>query len=205
MPEPETPLRVLVADGRAERLDEVGRTVASLGHEVISRRGDLEEIGRATLAERPDVAIVIVGESSDDALRAIGRIVQEATCPVIAVLDVQDRAFVERAARRGIFASISGGQDPAELQSSIDITLQRFAEYQNLEGAFGRRAVTERAKGILMERHGLDERAAFEMLRDHARRESRKVVDVAEAVVASFRLLPAGDADASSSGEPGEA
>ena len=43
--------------------------------------------------------------------------------------------------------------------------LRRFAEFQDLEGAFGRRAVTERAKGILMERHAVDETAAFEMLR----------------------------------------
>ncbi len=183
-------------------MDEVGRTVASLGHEVIARQGDLAEIRRATAVERPDLAVVIVGESSDDALRAIDRIVQEAACPVIAVLDVQDRAFVEQAARRGIFAYISGGQDPVELQSSIDVTLQRFAEYQNLEGAFGRRAITERAKGILMERHGIDEHAAFEMLRDHARRNGKKVVDVAEAVVASFRLLPAGEAEGAGPGEP---
>ncbi len=37
----------------------------------------------------------------------------------------------------------------------------------------------ERAKGIVMERHGLDERAAFERLRDHARAGNRRVVDVA--------------------------
>jgi AmiR/NasT family two-component response regulator len=113
---------------------------------------------------------------------------------VIAVLDVQDPTFINQAARRGIFAYISGGGDPAELQSSIDITLQRFAEYHNLEGAFGRRAVTERAKGILMERHAVDERRAFDMLRDEARRRQRKVVDIAEAVTTSHQLLPSGSA-----------
>jgi response regulator NasT len=184
-----TRLRVLVADGRPERLEQVTRTVASLGHEVITRQSELHEIGPMTSIEHPDLALVIVGESSDDALRMIGRIVHEASCPVIAVLDVQDPAFVNQAARRGIFAYISGGEDPAEFQSSIDITLQRFAEYQNLEGAFGRRALTERAKGILMERHGVDERRAFDMLRDEARRSQRKVVDVAEAVVSSHQLL----------------
>jgi len=184
-----TRLRVLVADGRPERLEQVTRTVASLGHEVITRQSELREIGPVTSVEQPDLAVVIVGESSDDALQMIGRIVHEASCPVIAVLDVQDPAFVNQAARRGIFAYISGGEDPAEFQSSIDITLQRFAEYQNLEGAFGRRAVTERAKGILMERHGVDERRAFDMLRDEARRSQRKVVDVADAVVSSYQLL----------------
>jgi AmiR/NasT family two-component response regulator len=183
-------LRVLVADGRPERLAQVTHTVASLGHEVITRQSDLKDIGGDTVLEHPDVAVVIVGESTDEALQMIGRIVHESTCPVIAVLDVQDPAFINQAARRGIFAYISGGEDAAELQSSIDITLQRFAEYRNLEGAFGRRAVTERAKGILMERHGIDERRAFDLLRDEARRSQRKVVDVAEAVAVSYQLLP---------------
>jgi AmiR/NasT family two-component response regulator len=182
-------LRVLVADGRPERLQQVSRAVTALGHEVVMLEGELDAIVQTTAAEHPDLAIVIVGESSDDALRTIGRIVREAACPVIAVLDVEDPAFVNEAARRGIFAYIRGGSGPAELQSSIDITLQRFAEYHNLEGAFGRRAVTERAKGILMERHGIDERAAFDLLRDEARRTNRKVVDVAEAVATSHRLL----------------
>jgi AmiR/NasT family two-component response regulator len=183
-------LRVLVADGRPERLEQVTHTVASLGHEVITRSSGLHAVGRATAEERPDLAVVIVGESSDEALQMIGRIVHEATCPVIAVLDVQDRDFINQAAREGIFAYVLGGRDPAEFQSSIDITLQRFSEYQNLEGAFGRRAVTERAKGILMERHSIDERRAFDMLRDEARRSQRKVVDVAEAVASSHQLLP---------------
>jgi AmiR/NasT family two-component response regulator len=75
-------------------------------------------------------------------------------------------------------------------QSSIDIVLRRFAEYHELEGAFGRRAVTERAKGILMERHSIDDASAFEMLRDHSRNANRKLVDVAAAVVDGHRLLP---------------
>lgn len=72
---------------------------------------------------------------------------------------------------------------------------ERFAEYHNLEGAFSRRAVTERAKGILMERHSTDEKRAFEMLRDEARRSNRKIVDVAEAVAMSVNLLPRSQAD----------
>jgi AmiR/NasT family two-component response regulator len=77
------------------------------------------------------------------------------------------------------------------MQSAIDIVLRRFAEYHDLEGAFARRAVTERAKGILMERHGMNEQAAFDMLREHARRTQRKLVDVAEAVATSHPMLPA--------------
>ena len=84
----------------------------------------------------------------------------------------------------------SEDEDAPEWQSSIDIVLRRFTEYHDLEGAFGRRAVTERAKGILMERHSVDEDAAFEMLREHRRSSNRKLVDVATAVVDGHALLP---------------
>jgi AmiR/NasT family two-component response regulator len=92
-------------------------------------------------------------------------------------------------AAAGIFAYISDS-DPQDWQSSIDIVLRRFTEYHDLEGAFGHRAITERAKGILMERHSVDEATAFEMLRDHARAANRKLVDIAAAVVDGHALLP---------------
>jgi len=183
-------LRILVADGRREILDEVAHTVSGLGHDVVGE-ADLGDVAALTASLRPDAAIVIVGESSAHALELIGRIVTEASCPVIAILDVEDEAFIREAARRGIFAYITMGREAAALQSSLDVVLSRFAEYHGLEGAFARRAITERAKGILMERHAIDEKQAFTMLREEARRTNRKITDIAEAVALSVRLLPA--------------
>jgi AmiR/NasT family two-component response regulator len=122
-------LRVLVSDGPGVRLDEVTRTIAALGHDVIARESSLPDVARITATERPDVAVVIVHEGTAKALQLIDRIVHEAACPVIAVLDVQDGAFINEAAQRGIFAYIAHGHDPQEMQSSIDIVLHRFAEY----------------------------------------------------------------------------
>jgi response regulator NasT len=113
----------------------------------------------------------------------------EAACPVIVLIHTPDPAFVKEASKRGVFAYITDA-DAMDWQSSIDIVLRRFTEYHDLEGAFGRRAVAERAKGILMERHSIDEPAAFELLREHARSTNRKLVDVASAVVDGHRLLP---------------
>ena len=184
-------LRVLVADGLGEHLDVVTTTVMGLGHEVIPRESSLAEVAQLTASERPDVALVIVSQGTARALEMIDGIVHEAACPVIAILHVQDRHFIMEASKRGIFAYVVDGGDPEELQSAIDVVLKRFAEYHNLEGAFGRRAITERAKGILMERHGIDEEEAFNLLRDHARQTQAKLVDIAEAVVAGHPLLPA--------------
>ena len=185
-------LRVLIANERRDRLALVAPIVAALGHEVIAREIDVDEVGAVTSRERPDVALVGLGESSEHALVLIEKIVQEASCPVILLIHEANPGFVREASRRGIFAYITDGEDEdaPEWQGSIDIVLRRFAEYHDLEGAFGRRAVTERAKGILMERHSVGEDAAFDLLREHARSSNRKLVDVANAVVDGHALLP---------------
>jgi AmiR/NasT family two-component response regulator len=182
-------LRVLIANERRDRLALVAPIVAALGHEVIAREIEVGDVGHVTARERPDVALVGLGESSEHALQLIEQIVQESACPVIVLIHAPDPDFIKEASKRGIFAYITDAE-AKEWQSSIDIVLRRFAEYHDLEGAFGRRAVTERAKGILMERHSVDEAAAFQMLRDHARAGNRKLVDIASAVVDGHPLLP---------------
>jgi AmiR/NasT family two-component response regulator len=183
-------LRVLIANEREERIALVTTLVMELGHVVVAGSTNVAEVGELTAHEYPDVALVGLGTSSAHALELIERIVHEADCPVIAVLEGRDARFVSEAAKRGVFAYIVDGSHE-ELQSALEITLLRFAEYHNLQGAFGRRAQTERAKGILMERYHLEERQAFEMLRDHARQRGQKLVDVAQAVLDGHLLLPA--------------
>jgi AmiR/NasT family two-component response regulator len=195
-------LRVLIANERRERLELLAQVVAGLGHDVIAREIYVKEVGAVTAREQPDVALVGLGLSSEHALELITEIVREASCPVIALLSAKDPAYVHEAARRGVFAYIVDG-DAAELQSAIDITLQRFAEYQNLQGAFGRRALIEQAKGILMARHSLDADRAFDMLRDHSQHNGRKLVDVAQAVVESHLLLLPPSPERAAVPEPG--
>jgi AmiR/NasT family two-component response regulator len=182
-------LRVLIANERKDRLALVALIVAALGHEVIAREIEVEDIGPVTAREQPDVALVGLGKSSEHALQLVEKIVHEATCPVIALIHAPDPEFIKEASKRGVFAYITDA-DAKDWQSSIDIVLRRFTEYHDLQGAFGRRAVTERAKGILMERHSIDEPSAFELLRGHARATNRKLVDVASAVVDGHSLLP---------------
>jgi AmiR/NasT family two-component response regulator len=182
-------LRVLIANERADRLALVAPIVAGLGHEVIAREIEVQDVGAVTARERPDVALVGLGESSEHALGLIDTIVREASCPVIVLLHAPDPGFVREASKRGVFAHISD-DDVEDWQSSIDIVLRRFTEYHDLKGAFSRRALIERAKGILMERHSVDEDAAFEMLRERSRTDNRKLIDLATAVVDGHQLLP---------------
>jgi response regulator NasT len=155
---------------------------------VIAQEVDVKDVGGVTAKEQPDVALVGLGESSEHALALIDKIDQEAACPVILLLHAPDPDLVKEASKRGISACIADS-DVEDWQSAIDIGLRRFSEYHDLEGAFGRRAVIERAKGILMERHSLADAEAFEMLRDQSRRTNIKLAEVAASVVDAHGLL----------------
>jgi response regulator NasT len=146
--------------------------------------------------EDPDLAIVMVHQDDEHALALIQETVEYASGPVIAQTRDGDVEFVARAAERGIAAWIESAT-PEAVQGAIEVALRRYEEtarlqvkVDQLESALERRALIERAKGILMERHGLDERDAFELMRDHARGHSRRVVDVARAVAEGHALLP---------------
>ena len=182
------PLRILIANERKDRLARIAEVVTGLGHEVISRELEVSDVAAATEREHPDLAFVGLGVSGEHALDMISEIVREASCPVIALLEGDDPIWVNEAAKRGIFAYIVDGR-AEEMQSAIDITLRRYAEYSNLEGAFARRAVIEQAKGIMMSRQEIDEQRAFELMRAQSQRTGRKLYDIAEAVIESHLLL----------------
>ena len=88
-----------------------------------------------------------------------------------------------------MFAHISD-DDVEDWQSSIDIVLRRFAEYHDLEGAFGVAPSSSAPKASSWNATPSTTHSAFEMLREHSRTANRKLVDVATAVVDGHRLLP---------------
>lgn len=156
---------------------------------MIAREIDVEDVGTVAARERPDVALVGLSESSEHAPGLIDRIVREAVCPVIVLLHAPPipRSSGKPPSEACPHISDDRRRGLAELDA---IVLRRFAECHDLRGAFGRRALTERATGILMERHSIDEESAFEMLRAHSRSDNRKLIDLAAAFVDGHRLLP---------------
>ena len=175
-------LRVLVADESKAALEPVGEALEQLGHEVIALAVELAETARAIHEHRPDLAIVALHEDREHALELISEIVDEATCPVCLLAADPSRDFLSAAARRGIFAHLDS-TDQTELAGGIDIAVERYRQFRDLLQAFDRRARIERAKGLLMERHGIGEEEAFERLRRHARDTRRPIMGVVEDVL----------------------
>jgi response regulator NasT len=182
-------LSVLVANESFERLARATAIIEALGHRVVARATTLETVASITRQELPDVALVGLGGNPEQALQTISNIVQEAACPVIALLDFDDPDYVNEAAERGVFAYVINS-NARELQNALDITLRRFAEYHRLEGAFARRAIIEQAKGILMERHQIGSQQAFDLLRRQSSDTGRKLIEIAQALIDTHPLLP---------------
>src|SRR4051794_15357608 len=182
-------LRVLVANEHAPRLEALASIVEDLGMDVAAREVDVEAVADRARQVVPDVAVVGLHERHvEHALRMIEEIIGEGICPVVAVTEESDPEFVATAARSGIFAYTTS-LDADSLRGAFDVALRRFGQTEQLEGALARRAVIERAKGILMERYRLDERAAFERLRDQSQRSGQKLVAVCQALLTSHELL----------------
>lgn len=177
-------LKVLVADERQKYLEPVTAAVEDLGHEVIAHEVSIAKVGAATVEHRPAIAIVALHEDTEHALELISEIVDEAVCPVIALADDASREFVAAAAQRGVFAYIDSTNE-TEIQGAIDVALQRYHQFSELLQAFERRARIERAKGVLMERHGLGDREAFEQIRRAARDARRPLIEVVDETLAA--------------------
>src|SRR5918912_1104807 len=181
-------LRVLLADEDDDALRRLADVVEGLGHVVMPFAVSVREVAEIIAREDPDLTIVAVHHDDEHALALIGETVEYATGPVIAQVLDDDVDFVARAAERGISAWVASN-DPASVQAAIEVAIRRYRDERRLAGkvaqletALERRAIIERAKGILMERHGIDDRAAFDRLRSHARSRQAQVVTIARAV-----------------------
>jgi AmiR/NasT family two-component response regulator len=189
-------LRVLIADENEQALRRLHAVLEDLGHEVLAYAVSVQEAIDLIAREDPELAIVVVHRDDEHALALIGEAVEFASGPVIAQLPDADVEFVTRAAEAGISAYVES-MDAEAIQAAIEVAVRRYREanllhekVEQLEGALARRSVIERAKGVLMERHQVGEREAFELLREHARSGGRRVVEVAQAVIEGHALLP---------------
>ena len=189
-------LRILAADEDESTLQATDRMLAELGHEVTAHAVTVKQAADLIASEDPDLSVVVVHDDDGHALDLIEEISEYARGPLIVLLGEHQADFVRNAAERGIDA-FARPQFDAEVQGAIELTMKRHAEMQRLyeqveqlESALERRGTIERAKGILMERHGIGERQAFELLRQQARRSNRRVVELAGAVADGLALLP---------------
>lgn len=144
----------------------------------------------------PDVILMDFENPSRDVLDQMFQVSRIVRRPIAMFVDRSDRGSISAAVDAGVSAYIVDGLKKERVSAILEMTISRFrafdklrAELDQAKSALKDRKVVDRAKGFLMRTKGLDEEAAYNLLRQSAMRQSRKIADVAESLLSSIDLL----------------
>jgi len=190
------PTRVVVAEDEAIIRMDLRELLEEEGYEVVAECGRGDEAVELVREHRPDVALLDIKMPGMDGISAARAIAGERLAAVVLVSAFSQRELIEEASDAGVHGYVVKPFERHDLAPAIEVALARFRSEQQLveaaEGAeeqLAARKVVDRAKGVLMDRHGLPEHAAFEFVQKTAMRERRTMKSVAEEVIAGT-LLP---------------
>jgi response regulator NasT len=192
------PTRVIIAEDEAIIRLDLSETLQEEGYEVVAETGRGDEAVRLVREHRPDVAILDIKMPGLDGLSAAREIAGERLAAVLILTAFSQRDLIERARDAGALGYLVKPFQKAELLPAIEVALGRFREMKSLhdqatslEEQLASRKTVDRAKGRLMDDHGLTEGAAFSFIQKTAMRERRTMRDVADDVLAGS-LAPEG-------------
>jgi two-component system, response regulator PdtaR len=186
-------VRILVAeDETIIRLD-LRALLERSGFEVVAEAKDGDEAVRLAREHEPDLAIMDVKMPRLDGIEAARRILDERPIPIVMLTAYGQDELVARAVEAGVFGYLVKPFREQDLLPAITAARARHAELlelreeaESLADALAARKAIERAKGLLMEKEGLSEQAAFARLRKASQVSGRSLKVVAEAVVAAL-------------------
>lgn len=176
--------RILIADDERLILATMSMGLRDAGYEVIETdngKGAVENC----IKEQPDLAILDINMPGMTGIEAAQQIREQTGVPFMFLSAYGDDEIVQQAVGEGALGYLVKPVDVAKLIPSVKAALKRAADIDqlrergnNLSTALESGRETSMAIGILMERFQLGEEQAFEHLRNLARRQRRKIVDV---------------------------
>jgi two-component system, response regulator PdtaR len=182
--------RVVIAEDEAIIRLDLSETLQEEGYEVVAETGRGDEAVRLVREHKPDIAILDIKMPGLDGLSAAREIAGERLAAVLILTAFSQRDLIERARDAGALGYLVKPFQKAELLPAIEVALGRFKEMKalhdqatSLEEQLESRKVVDRAKGRLMDDHGLTEGAAFSFIQKTAMRERRTMRDVADQVL----------------------
>jgi len=185
------PTRVLIAEDEAIIRLDLRETLEEEGYEIVAETGRGDEAVELARSMGPDLAILDIKMPGIDGLEAARRITDERLCGVLVLTAFSQRDFIEQARDAGALAYLVKPFQKSDLVPAIELAIARFRELsaladevKGLEEQLDTRKVVDRAKGILMDRHGLSEQDAFSFIQKRAMSERTKMKTIAERVVA---------------------
>ena len=152
---------------------------------------------RERLAQlQPDMIIVDAESDARDSLEHVVMATRDERRPIVLFTNDDDTRHIRDAVAAGVSAYIVAGLAPARIRPILDVALARFEHEQGLRRELADahselkdRKTIDRAKGLLMQRQGLSEQAAYEKLRKAAMDKGLRLGEVARQLLAMADLL----------------
>jgi two-component system, response regulator / RNA-binding antiterminator len=187
---------ILIIDESPDRAALIELALREAGHHSIQTISQVQGLARQIEDISPDVIIMDLGNPNRDFLEHMFRLSKAIQKPVAMFVDQSSEQAMLDAIEAGVSAYVVDGLKQERIKSILDLAIMRFRAFEKLRRerddallALDERKLIDRAKGIVMRQRSLDETAAFELLRNAAMSQGRRIGQVADAIVQSESIL----------------
>ncbi len=192
-------IRILIVDNNTLRAAIIEEGLRESGHTRVVHVRDVAQLMRQVETVDPDVIIMDLENPNRDMLEHALIASRAIRKPIAMFVDKTDVSMTEAAIDAGVSAYVVDGLRKERVKPIIDMAISRFNAVErlkrDLEDArtkLSDRKLIDRAKGILMQAHGLDEKAAYEMLRKTAMNQNRRISQVSESLIMTADMMRGG-------------
>lgn len=184
------PTRIVIAEDEPIPRMDLREMLVNLGYAVIGEAGDGRQAVDLARELKPDLVVMDIKMPELDGIGAARILTEERIAPVLLVTAYSHRELVDGAKDAGVMAYVAKPFGEAQLVPAVEVALARFKEFRTMEKELGdtrqaleTRKLVERAKGVLMDRHGLREEEAFRRIQKLSMDTRKSMREVAEAIM----------------------
>ena len=188
-------LRVVIADDESIIRLDLKETLQRMGHTVVAEAGDGRSAIEMVRREKPDLVVLDVKMPEMDGIDAAKEISNARLAPVVLLTAYSQQDLVRRAMEAGVFGYVVKPFTESDLMPAIGVAIARFEEFstissqaESLSQALETRKIVDRAKGVLMDRHGLSEQEAFRRIQQQSMHTRRPMKEIAEAILIASQV-----------------
>ena len=145
---------------------------------------------------QPDMVIVDAESEARDVLEHVVTATRDERRAIVMFTNDDDTQLAREAVAAGVSAYIVAGLAAERIRPILEVAFARFEHEQQLRGELNQarndlkeRKLIDRAKGLLMQRQGLTEQAAWDKLRKAAMDKGLRVAEVAQRMLDMADLL----------------
>lgn len=188
-------LKVVLIDSRRQRSERVQRALSDAGFAVLAVISEHDDLSRRMRELQPEAIIIDAESPTRDTLEHLSALSQEFPKPMIMLSDEGHSDLTRAAAQAGVTAYVSAGLSTTAVRSLVEVSMLHYHQHHVLHAELSRTQQSlddtrciDRAKCLLMERHGFSESKAYEIMRRLAMRGRLRLGDFARSLLSSENI-----------------